>query len=216
MLSTMSSSASITVPLMSARGIAKSFSGRKPILHGIDFSVARGEVVSLIGPSGSGKTTFLRCLAMLEPLEQRPRPAETRPRTEQGVRIRGVEDLLVRFAKCCNPLPGDPIVGFITRGRGLTVHARDCLTVVKSVLDRERLISVDEWRADLESGRMTEVFACGTAAVITPVGTVKTPEGEWLVNEGETGPVAAHLRETLLAIQHGEVADAHGWMHRVL
>ena len=72
------------------------------------------------------------------------RPADTRPRTEQGVRIRGVDDLLVRFAKCCNPLPGDAIVGFITRGRGLTVHARDCLTVVKSVLDRERLISV-EW-----------------------------------------------------------------------
>jgi GTP pyrophosphokinase len=55
-----------------------------------------------------------------------------------------VDDLLVRFARCCNPLPGDPIVGFITRGRGLTVHARDCLTVAKSVLDRERLIDV-EW-----------------------------------------------------------------------
>src|SRR5207249_11584864 len=51
---------------------------------------------------------------------------------------------LVRFARCCNPLPGDQIVGFITRGRGLTVHARDCLTVAKSVLDRERLIDV-EW-----------------------------------------------------------------------
>jgi GTP pyrophosphokinase len=63
------------------------------------------------------------------------------------VRIRGVDDLLVRFAKCCNPLPGDQIVGFITRGRGLTVHARDCLTVVKSVLDRERLVNV-EWDVD--------------------------------------------------------------------
>jgi GTP pyrophosphokinase len=60
------------------------------------------------------------------------------------VRIRGVEDLLVRFAKCCTPLPGDAIVGFITRGRGLTVHGRDCLTVARSVLDRERLIEV-EW-----------------------------------------------------------------------
>ena len=67
-----------------------------------------------------------------------------RDEADQGVRIRGVEDLLVRFARCCNPLPGDQIVGFITRGRGLTVHARDCLTVAKSVLDRERLINV-EW-----------------------------------------------------------------------
>src|SRR4026208_618584 len=71
------------------------------------------------------------------------RGARERRRADQVVRIRGVEDLLVRFAKCCNPLPGDAIVGFITRGRGLTVHARECLTVAKSVPDRERLIDVE-------------------------------------------------------------------------
>lgn len=80
----------------------------------------------------------------------------------------------------------------------------------------ETLITVDQWQADLASGSMTEVFACGTAAVITPVGVVKSRLGEWTINRGETGPVAARLRETLLAIQHGEVEDAHGWMHRVL
>ena len=99
---------------------------------------------------GYGKASVHQLLNKLAPgatLEtvERPKPAVgTRPKTEQGVRIRGVDDLLVRFAKCCNPLPGDQIVGFITRGRGLTVHARDCLTVAKSVLDRERLINV-EW-----------------------------------------------------------------------
>ncbi len=81
--------------------------------------------------------------ATLEPPEK-ARPSTSKAKTEQGVRIRGVDDLLVRFARCCNPLPGDQIVGFITRGRGLTVHTRDCLTVAKSVLDRERLINV-EW-----------------------------------------------------------------------
>jgi branched-chain amino acid aminotransferase len=80
----------------------------------------------------------------------------------------------------------------------------------------ETLISVEQWQADLASGSMTEVFACGTAAVITPVGVVKSRLGEWTVHHGETGPVAARLRETLLAIQHGEVEDTHGWMHRVL
>lgn len=80
----------------------------------------------------------------------------------------------------------------------------------------ERLLTVDEWRADLASGRMTEVFACGTAAVITPVGVVKSKQGEWTVNEGQTGPVAARLRETLLGVQHGEIEDKHGWMHRVV
>ncbi|WP_454727464.1 MULTISPECIES: amino acid ABC transporter ATP-binding protein [Cupriavidus] len=56
--------------LMAARGVVKTFPGGKPVLHGIDFSVARGEVVSLVGPSGSGKTTLLRCLAMLETLTE--------------------------------------------------------------------------------------------------------------------------------------------------
>ena len=100
---------------------------------------------------GYGKASMHQLLNKLAPgatldTVERPRAAATgtRAKTDQGVRIRGVDDLLVRFAKCCNPLPGDQIVGFITRGRGLTVHARDCLTVAKSVLDRERLINV-EW-----------------------------------------------------------------------
>ena len=103
----------------------------------------------LLAAIGYGKSSVHQVLnklapnALLEPPE-RPKASQTRPAPTDGVRIRGVDDLLVRFARCCNPLPGDPIVGFITRGRGLTVHARDCLTVARSVLDRERLIDV-EW-----------------------------------------------------------------------
>jgi guanosine-3',5'-bis(diphosphate) 3'-pyrophosphohydrolase len=106
-------------------------------------------VDDLLAAIGYGKASMHQLLnklvpgGLIEPTE-RARTATTRPKTEQGVRIRGVEDLLVRFAKCCNPLPGDQIVGFMTRGRGLTVHARDCLSVAKSVLDRERIIDV-EW-----------------------------------------------------------------------
>jgi GTP pyrophosphokinase len=104
----------------------------------------------LMAAIGYGKSSVHQLMNKLVPnalpdLADRPRaPAFTRAIPDQGVRIRGVEDLLVRFAKCCTPLPGDPIVGFITRGRGLTVHSRDCLTVAKNVLDRERLIEV-EW-----------------------------------------------------------------------
>ncbi|PYM75375.1 MAG: GTP pyrophosphokinase [Candidatus Rokuibacteriota bacterium] len=103
----------------------------------------------LLAAIGYGKSSVHQVLnklapnALLEPPE-RPKATPARSAPTDGVRIRGVDDLLVRFARCCNPLPGDPIVGFITRGRGLTVHARDCLTVAKSVLDRERLIDV-EW-----------------------------------------------------------------------
>ena len=56
------------------------------------------------------------------------------------VRIKGVDDVLVRYAQCCDPLPGDPIVGFITRGRGVTVHTADCPNVKN--LEPERLIAI--------------------------------------------------------------------------
>jgi GTP pyrophosphokinase len=110
-------------------------------------------VDDVLAAIGYGRSSVQQVLSKVAPnaildAPEKPRPATTRPRPEQGVRIRGVDDLLVRFAKCCNPLPGDQIVGFITRGRGLTAHTRDCLTVVKNVLDRERLINV-EW--DVES-----------------------------------------------------------------
>ncbi|MEK7387353.1 MAG: TGS domain-containing protein, partial [candidate division NC10 bacterium] len=105
----------------------------------------------LLAAIGYGKSSVHQLLNRLAPNALLETPEKPRPsavaraaKTEQGVRIRGVDDLLVRFARCCNPLPGDPIVGFITRGRGLTVHARDCLTVAKSALDRERIINV-EW-----------------------------------------------------------------------
>jgi len=117
------------------------------------------EVLASIGYGKSSVHQLLNRLApngLPEPLDK-PRPtATTRPKTDQGVRIRGVEDLLVRFAKCCNPLPGDPIVGFITRGRGLTVHTRECLTVAKSVLDRERLINV-EWDVEEPAKRPVRI-----------------------------------------------------------
>jgi len=114
----------------------------------------------LLAAIGYGKASVHQLLNKLAPgatseAAERPK-AETRPKAEQGVRIRGVDDLLVRFARCCNPLPGDQIVGFITRGRGLTVHARDCLTVAKSVLDRERLINV-EWDVEEPASRPVRI-----------------------------------------------------------
>ena len=66
----------------------------------------------------------------------------TRRTATSGIKVAGEEDILVRFAKCCSPLPGDPIVGFITRGRGVTVHRRDCDKGLD--LDPERRIDV-EW-----------------------------------------------------------------------
>ena len=72
-------------------------------------------------------------------------PPSTQVARTGGVRVKGVGDLLVRFAKCCHPIPGDPIVGFITRGKGVTVHLRSCPTVLNEK-EVPRLIEV-EWEA---------------------------------------------------------------------
>jgi branched-chain amino acid aminotransferase len=79
----------------------------------------------------------------------------------------------------------------------------------------ERTITLEQWKDSVRSGHMTEAFACGTAAVITPIGVLKDRQGDLVIGGGETGPVATHLRQTLLDIQRGRAADQYGWVHRV-
>lgn len=79
----------------------------------------------------------------------------------------------------------------------------------------ERRVSTDEWRLDLDTGRLREVFACGTAAVITPVGEVRSSSGRFSIRDGEPGPVTMKLRNVLLDIQHGRIPDSHDWMRPI-
>ncbi len=80
----------------------------------------------------------------------------------------------------------------------------------------EGTISVQQWRAGCESGEITEVFACGTAAVITPVGTAQGSAGGWTIGDGQPGPVTMRLREELAGIQFGRLPDPHCWIHKIL
>ena len=64
---------------------------------------------------------------------------------KSGVRVKGIGDVNVRFSKCCNPVPGDEIIGFITRGRGVSIHRTDCVNIINlNEFDRHRLIET-EW-----------------------------------------------------------------------
>ena len=106
------------------------------------------------------------------------------------------------------PLTGTILPG-ITRDSLLTLARDEGMTV------SEEPYALDDWRADAASGALAEAFACGTAAVVTPILQVKDETGAWAVGGGTPGPVAARLRERLVAIQEGEAPDPHGWCERL-
>lgn len=106
------------------------------------------------------------------------------------------------------PLGGTILPG-ITRDAIITLAREQGITV------REEPYSLEQWRADAASGRLREVFACGTAAVLTGIGTVRTVTGDFAIGNGAEGEMTERLRSALIGIQRGRAADAHGWVHPV-
>ncbi len=93
-----------------------------------------------------------------------------------GVQFKGVGDLLSRLARCCSPVPGDPIIGYITRGKGVTVHRRDCANV-KNISDTERLIDV-EWGVGREVYPVkVRIEAFDRAGLLRDIATIVADEG---------------------------------------
>ena len=69
-----------------------------------------------------------------------------------GITVQGIDDISVRFAKCCSPIPGDEIIGFVTRGRGVTIHRTDCINII-NLPEEERARIIDaEWQKDAVTG----------------------------------------------------------------
>jgi len=106
------------------------------------------------------------------------------------------------------PLSGTLLPG-VTRDSMLTL-ARDL-----GLGAEEGMISVEDWQAGCAAGEITEAFACGTAATVTPIGQVRSALGGWTIGHGEPGPVTLRLREELLGIQYGRRPDPHGWVHKI-
>ena len=108
------------------------------------------------------------------------------------------------------PLTGTILPG-ITRESLLTIAKE------KGIKAHEEPYTIDQWLEDARSGRLTEVFACGTAAAVSPIGTVRTKDGEVKIGDGTgAGPVTSSLKESLIAAQRGQANDHHHWVHRVL
>jgi len=77
-----------------------------------------------------------------EIIAKEPRPEKAKSSSDNGVQVKGIDNVMVRFAKCCNPVPGDPIIGYITKGRGVSVHRADCVNLADESVDTNRLIEV--------------------------------------------------------------------------
>jgi GTP pyrophosphokinase len=119
----------------------------------------------LLAGLGYGKVPLGQIIHRLVPAEklkaETPKPGrlgqvleKIRKKPSSAIKIHGVEDIMVRYAKCCNPLPGDPVIGFITRGRGVTVHTADCPHSLDG--DPERRIEV-EWDMKKKSTRPAKI-----------------------------------------------------------
>lgn len=106
------------------------------------------------------------------------------------------------------PLGGTILPG-ITRDSIITL-ARD-----QGIEVREERYSIDQWRADAASGRLRECFACGTAAVVTPIGELKTSSDSFTIGGAQAGELTMKLRAQLTGIQQGTEPDRHGWLRRI-
>ncbi|TET90218.1 MAG: bifunctional (p)ppGpp synthetase/guanosine-3',5'-bis(diphosphate) 3'-pyrophosphohydrolase, partial [Desulfobacteraceae bacterium] len=143
-------------------------------------------VEDLIAQIGFGKISPRQVLGRLKPKlgikDERP-PGLVgkmvgrfkRRKGDRGIKVKGVSDMLIRFANCCHPLPGEPVIGFITRGRGVTVHQRNCSHILNA--DPERLVEVS-WQASKEDIylakiRVTSVERKGVLADISAILTQK-------------------------------------------
>jgi GTP pyrophosphokinase len=114
-------------------------------------------------------------------------------RSDRGVRIQGMDNLMVRYSQCCQPVPGDRVVGYITRGRGVSIHRVDCPNVLHLSQDPERRVEI-EWSAEKGERFFVKVHMHGTD------------------RRGLLSDVAKAISDTGTDIQHADMRSTNGGM----
>jgi GTP diphosphokinase / guanosine-3',5'-bis(diphosphate) 3'-diphosphatase len=112
----------------------------------------------------------------------------------RGVRIQGMDNLMVRYSRCCQPVPGDPVIGYVTRGRGVSIHRNDCPNVLALSRDPERRIEI-EWAAEKGDRFFVKLFMRGTD------------------RRGLLSDVAKAITDTGTDISHADMRTTEGGMH---
>ncbi len=158
-------------------------------------------VHAALGRGDVGPTAVLRALFPdQDPVEMTKRQptalqrlAEKLIRTNRGVRIQGMENLMVRYSQCCQPVPGDDVIGYVTRGRGVSIHRADCPNIL-NLPDPERRIEI-EWAAEKGDRFMVRVYMRGTD------------------RRGLLSDVAKAITDTGTDIQHADMRSVDGGMN---
>ena len=146
--------------------------------------------------------------AKTEPPVETPPPALILPKVpETSITIEGVGDVLQRLARCCNPLPGDDVIGFITRGRGVTIHRRDCRNLAFDVEDdKERLIAINWNKApDTAYPVLVRVEAFDRSGLVHDISGIVAAEK---VNMASTSAVVSHKDRIAVITATLEISSA--------
>ncbi|WP_300157013.1 bifunctional (p)ppGpp synthetase/guanosine-3',5'-bis(diphosphate) 3'-pyrophosphohydrolase [Solidesulfovibrio sp.] len=187
-------------------GVARELSlpGVEDVLSAVGYSrITPKKIIGRLLPKKEGEEgdIHLKVEPPVTPAEGLAAPAKGKP--GEGVRIQGVDNVLVRLAQCCNPVPGDPIVGYISRGRGVVVHTHDCPNIPN--LESERLIQVN-WEGEKEQPYPAglSILAKNQKGVLGKISQVLAEEG---VNI-DSGAIHSNIDGTSQLIFRVEVRDS--------
>ncbi|MEE2708828.1 MAG: bifunctional (p)ppGpp synthetase/guanosine-3',5'-bis(diphosphate) 3'-pyrophosphohydrolase [Gemmatimonadota bacterium] len=153
-------------------------------LDGIARIYGRSDITHLYAAIGQGELSAAQVSQRLIPVETAKAPSKASVlaklvdrvrRSTSGVKVRGVDNMMLRYAQCCQPVPGDPILGFITRGRGVTVHRKDCKNILA---DLERRLPL-EWDVDAEQAFLVglRAYSHDRTGLLTDITKVLTDSG---------------------------------------
>lgn len=112
---------------------------------------------------------------VIRDLEKMSHKPEVIRKSKSGIVVKGVHDLAVRYAKCCSPVPGDEILGFVTRGRGITIHRTDCINMMNLPNDEKSRLIEAEWQEDSEKDTYTtelQIFTNNRTGIIVDISKI--------------------------------------------
>jgi guanosine-3',5'-bis(diphosphate) 3'-pyrophosphohydrolase len=142
------------------------------VMKEVAMKLGRPSVDKLYADLGQGELSFHRIIELIDPdkYQSEVKPKKTKildkfvaraRNSAKGVRVQGMDHLLIRFAQCCHPVPGDPILGFITKGRGIIVHRKDCVNLLQLMGQSSRIIEVS-WDVEGETDFVVQLRILAT------------------------------------------------------